>query len=254
MWLKILNFKNKLGLKINWPEAYKKLIISITGSDNFDISFNDIPVIKNNISTSLPTCVYNAASKYKADYYFVFLGDAFISRRINNEKVEKLLSYLVRNSINYCRLLPQSSLYMRQRQKEYRNINSNERYTHSFVAFGAAPNFIKNEFSDNISDRDFEIRYLRLASKKENLFFEDRVILNKNIFHILPSIQKGKWDRINLFYLKKKYPQIEFSNRGRISWKYECVLQIRKLILPIIPDTVRKKVKNMNTKYFDTDL
>lgn len=230
-------------LKINWPEAYKKLIISITGSDNFDISFNDIPVIKNNISTSLPTCVYNAASKYKADYYFVFLGDAFISRRINNEKVEKLLSYLVRNSINYCRLLPQSSLYMRQRQKEYRNINSNERYTHSFVAFGAAPNFIKNEFSDNISDRDFEIRYLKLASKKENLFFEDRVILNKNIFHILPSIQKGKWDRINLFYLKKKYPQIEFSNRGRISWKYECVLQIRKLILPIIPDTVRKKVK-----------
>lgn len=97
-------------LRINWPEAYKKLIISTTGSDDFDIGFTDIPVIKNGISTSLPTCVYNAASKYKADYYFIFLGDAFISQRISNEKVEKLLSSLIRNSINYCRLLPQFSL------------------------------------------------------------------------------------------------------------------------------------------------
>ncbi|PRO95158.1 hypothetical protein C6Y08_06130 [Lactiplantibacillus pentosus] len=240
-------------LKINWPEAYKKLIISTTGSGDFDISFTDIPVIKNDISASLPTCVYNAASKYKADYYFVFLGDAFISRRINNKEVEKLLYSLIKNSINYCRLLPQRSLHMGQCQKEYRNINSNERYTHSFVAFGADLNFIKNEFSNNISDRDFEIRYLKLASKKENLFFEDRAILNKNIFHILPSIQKGKWDRVNLFYLKRKYPKVEFSNRERISWKYECILQIRKLILPIIPDTVSKKIKSKNKKYFDTN-
>ncbi|KRM29061.1 hypothetical protein [Limosilactobacillus panis] len=241
-------------LKMNWPEAYKHLIISVTGPANASINFDSIPIIRNREYDSLPSCVYNAALNYKADYYLVFLGDAFISKPVNNKSIESLLQSLIKENINYCRLLPQFSLHERNHQKKYRRINTDERYGHSFIAFGASPEFIKKEFSHNITDRDFEIKYLKLANRKENLYFKDRTILQKNLFHILPSIQKGKWDRVNYFYLKKKYPKVSFSNRGIISWKYECILQIRKLILPIMPDYIRKKLKYKNFKYFDTKL
>lgn len=154
-------------LKINWPEAYKNLIISIVGSNNTKANFGNIPVVRNSISSSLPTCVSNAALKYKADYYLIFLGDAFISQPVNNKKVELLLSSLIIDNINYCRLLPQISRYINSYRKEYRRINTNERYGHSFIAFGASYHFIMKEFSHNITDRDFEIRYLKLAEKKK---------------------------------------------------------------------------------------
>lgn len=50
-------------LKINWPEAYKNLIISIVGSNNTKANFGNIPVVRNSISSSLPTCVGSLSIK-----------------------------------------------------------------------------------------------------------------------------------------------------------------------------------------------
>ena len=242
-------------LKITWPEAIKNLVISVTGQEkDKSISVGNIPVVLNESTSSLPTCIYNAAQDNPAEYYLIFLGDAFISKRIDNRKIDLLLKRLIENSINYCRLLPQFSLYRKGRVKEYRKLNSDERYGHSFVAFGASFEFIKSEFANDITDRQFELIYLELASKKKNIYFPDRVVLRQNMFHILPSIQKGKWDRINILYLKRKYPQINFSNREVISLKCESILLIRKAILPFISDSLRLRLKANKRKYFDTDL
>lgn len=242
-------------LKINWPEAYEHLVLSLTGPVNNELEFfNEFPIVRNNEFDSLPTCVLNAASEYKADYYFIFLGDAFIFKRVNNDSVKDLLRSLIVNNIDYCRLLPQLHTNIGHFGKYYRNICTDERYSHSFVAFGASFQFIRSEFSNNITDRDFEIKYLKLANKKKHSYFESRVILRKNIFCIMPSIQKGKWDRVNLAYLKRKYPEIVFSDRNIISWKYELIIKIRKIVLPVIPKKIRITLKKKNSKYFDTDL
>lgn len=241
-------------LKINWPEAYEHLIISLTGSVNNEIGFKNIPIVRNSEVSSLPTCVLNAALEYKADYYLIFLGDAFISKRVDDDMAKRLLCSLISKNIDYCRLLPQLHLNIDHSEKQYRNICTDERYSHSFIAFGASLEFIRNEFNNNITDRDFELKYLKLANQKKHIHFENRVILRKNLFHVMPSIQKGEWDRLNLAYLKRKYPEIIFSDRSLMNWKYECVIKLRELILPVIPDTVRVKLKRKNKKYFDTDL
>lgn len=80
------------------------------------------------------------------------------------------------------------------------------------------------------------------------------MVLKQNIFHILPSIQKGKWDRVNIFYLRRKYPKIKFSDREIINWKYESIIQLRKIISPIIPNNLRLKLKASKKEYFDTDI
>lgn len=244
-------------LRLNWPEAVNSIIVSLTGKyDGKKVVPSDIPVIFNEDNTTLPECIVNASEKYKADYYFVFLGDAFISKPVDTNLVTVMLAKLQDKNVNYCRLLPQLSRYKyKGEHKElFRTVNSNERYSHSFVAFVATNKFIQNEFSGNITDRQFEIKYLELANKKIGTKLNDRVVLNKNIFNILPSLQKGKWDRINIFYLKKKYPQIDFAHRDLISWKYEFIIKIRMLLLPMISDKLRLKLKRSNSKYFDTDL
>ncbi|MCD7120627.1 hypothetical protein LTY37_07375 [Limosilactobacillus agrestis] len=241
-------------LEINWPEAIQHLIISITGQNTNTVKINNIPIVFNKENSTLPTCIYNAAQKNKADYYLVFLGDAFISKKVNDLEINALLAKLMKNSINYCRLLPQLSFHKNRGIREYRKLNSNERYGHSFVAFGASSNFIEREFGVDITDRQFEIKYLKIANEKKDVYFNDRVILKQNIFHILPSIQKGKWDRINIFYLRRKYPKIKFSDREVISWKYESIIQLRKIVLPIIPNNLRLKLKASNKEYFDTDI
>ena len=246
------NFLNLL--RINWKNCKYKIIFSVCGEDK---RITDCETIYNGENATLPKCILNAKRLYPADYYFVFLGDAFISKLVNNEDVEKCLLEMHEYNINYCRLLPQNILGKeRIIEKRLRYINTNERYGHSFIAFIATKQFIEKEFGKGISDRDFEIKYLELANKNRNVsYFKDRAICRKNIFHIMPGIEKGKWDRIVLKKLKYRYPEINFAKRDLISIKKEVFLLIRRKIKHIIPSNMRRSIKRkIKTKdLFDTE-
>ncbi|MEK1432417.1 hypothetical protein HCY88_09585 [Limosilactobacillus fermentum] len=246
-------------LKRNWPESIQNVVLSVSGTFNSrNPLFNQVKIFENPDETSLPNCVYNASKKYKADLYLVFLGDAFIAKRVDTNKINNLLNRLIDNKIQYCRLLPQ--IYLKKSGNDnnlFRYIRTDERYSHSFVAFAATNSFISSEFSTEETDRDFEIKYLKLVISNDNHIYKDRAILIKNIFHILPSIQKGKWDLFNYFYLKRKYPDIEFSNeREKISLGFELVLYARKFSLPFTSNRFRIKIKQLLSKtgYFDTKI
>lgn len=246
-------------LRINWPDAFQNVILSVAGElkSNKNV-FRQVKIVENEKGSSLPECVYNASQRYEADLYIIFLGDAFITKKVDCSKVINLLNSLIEHKIQYCRLLPQ--LYLKKSPFEnhlFRYITSNERYSHSFVAFIATRAFIDSEFSDGKTDRDFELKYLKIASEKRNYTYKDRVILKKNIFHILPSIQKGKWDLLNYWYLQYRYPTVQLSNkREKINICFEIVLYARKLMLPFVSDNFRMKIKQLlqNTNYFDTKI
>ncbi|NRN81026.1 hypothetical protein IMAU30115_01425 [Lactobacillus helveticus] len=246
-------------LKINWPSAMSHVVISTIGRSPVTEKLKEIAeVVENPNTATLPECILNASHLYTADIYLVFLGDAFIYKRVNEKLVANLIDNLITNEIEYCRLDPQFSFFGERKSKFYRLLNTNERYGHSFVAFAASPKFILKEFanSKNYTDRDFEIKYLRLANSNKREYFKRDAILKKNYFNILPSIQKGKWDAKNMLLLKKKYPKIDFSNRATISWKYELILIGRNVMLPVIPNKLRMYIKNKFNKksYFDTNI
>lgn len=246
-------------LKLNWSSAMSHVVISTIGSSSINKKIKKIAkVVENPSTTTLPECILNASRLYKADIYLIFLGDAFIYKRVNEKLVANLINDLINNGIEYCRLDPQFSFFGERKNRFYRLLNTNERYGHSFVAFAASPKFILKEFanSKNYTDRDFEIKYLRLANSDKRKYFKKDAILKKNYFNILPSIQKGKWDAKNIFLLKKKYPKINFSNRDTISWKYELILLGRNVVLPVIPNKLRIYIKNKFNKksYFDTNI
>lgn len=245
-------------LAINWPESKKHVVISVVDNQQQEYSnFKGFEILKNKVGTTLPGCVVNVVKRYKADYYFSFLGDAFISKKISNKDVDNLLIELYKNNIEYCRLKPQKVMNAYPIGKMLRSINTNERYSHSFVAFAATSEFILREFQNNMTDRDFEVKYLKLALQNKNEIIPNRVVLKKNIFHILPSIQKGEWDLFAITFLRAKYPQIEFNKKRKsIGIIYELILLIGGMILPVMPNKLRIKIKKKlnKTGFFDTEI
>lgn len=245
-------------LAINWPEAKEHVVISVIDDQRQECSdFKGFEILKNKAGTTLPSCIINVVKKYRVDYYFSFLGDAFISEKINNKNIDDFLVELHKNNIEYCRLKPQRVMNAHPIGKMLRSINTNERYSHSFVAFAATSEFILHEFQNDMTDRDFEVKYLKLALQNKNEIIPNRAVLRRNIFHILPGMQKGKWDLFAITLLRAKYPQIKFSKkRKNIGIIYELVLLIRGMILPIISNKLRIKIKKKLSKtgFFDTKI
>lgn len=95
-------------LSINWPESKKHIVISVVDDQRQEYSnFKGFEILKNKVGTTLPSCIVNVAKRYNADYYLSFLGDAFVSEKINNKDVDDFLIELHKNNIEYCRLKPQ---------------------------------------------------------------------------------------------------------------------------------------------------
>lgn len=243
-------------LMINWKDCTYKVVFSICGNDE---KFSMDESVYNGPNATLTECIVNASNMYPADYYLVFLGDAFVSKKVKTEDVKKCLFELKNYKINYCRLQPKATVIKQKKAGTLlRYINVKERYAHSFISFIATKEFINSEFGPNITDRDFELKYLELANKEDiSFYFDDRTILRKDIFHIMPGIEKGKWDRIVLRKLKRNYPEIDFTKRELISIQKEMFLMMRSKVYPIIPNNIRRFIKNkMKIKakdLFDTE-
>lgn len=244
-------------LKINWNEGYENLVISTIGKVPESLSVNNVNILENKDSTTLPSCIISAIKKYPADFYFIFLGDAFIYKKVNNEQVEVLLNNFIKDRIQYCRLLPKPHFYSKKlKDREYRFLNNRERYGHTFSAFAASKKFIERNLSGNISDRVFEMNYLKIAGVKPSYYFLSDVVLCKNIFQIISSqvLVKGKWNPLVFKRLQKQYPGIKFAKRDIISHRHELILILQKIFWLITPQKLRLAVKQKLKKYFDTSI
>lgn len=233
-------------LEKKW-ENHPKVILSIIG-DNKSIKNYDF--IYNEKGTSLPKAIYNATKKYKADYYFCLLGDAFITENINQQFVERLLSIMTEKKINYCSLLPvKSSLQPKKNRDIFNYIKYQDRYSHNFIAFIASEKFIQEEFSNNITDFEFELKYLKIANEMLKGYFDDRIILNRNYMNINHGISKGKWIRKTYKMLLKQNLDKPLPNRRIMSIKETLLLNVGLLINWIFPNKIRILLKKFLSKY-----
>lgn len=228
----------------NWEDNSYRIVVSVTGEDT---TINGYDCIFNN-GASLLTCVYNAAVRFPSQCYLVLLGDAFITQPINNLAVNRIIDAFILNSFSYCNLRPYKSINKKKSfDDSFNYINKKDWYSHSFIAFLASRSFIFNEFNnDKIkSDRDFELKYLKITNLVEgNSFYNDHVVLIDNIFHISPGIEKGKWDILLYNKLSRDMPEIKDLNREKVSLFWQIVLVIRRKVVRFIPNGFRKRIKN----------
>lgn len=232
-------------LRKNWVDCPFKIVVSATGSK---VSIEDVENLYNGEGASLIECVVNAAKKYKAEYCISFLGDAFINKKIDDEKILSLLNDLVIKDIQYCSLEYVKNYKKRKNFNDYcRYINNLDRYSHNFTAFVASYDFIMKELSKYRTDLDFEKAYLY---QDEDFYFDDHLVVTKNYFNLLPGITKGKWDRFNYNKLRKSNPEIKFAKRDIQSFKESSICHVRGRIVPYMPSSIRKRMKLATEKVF----
>lgn len=233
-------------IKKNWPDCPYKIVISLTG-DSLEIDNQEI--IYNGKNASLIDCLVNAAKKYDYKYYISFLGDAFIYRTINNYEIEDIFKTILKDNIKYCSLQNVKNYKKKKQYNKYlRYINGLDRYSHNFTAFVASKDYILNEMSKFASDLEFEKEYLGDSFDR---YYDDRLIVNRNFFNLLPSITKGEWDRINYKKLIKYNPDIEFDRRRPMqSWKNSIICHIRAHIVHHISPSMRVCVKKYTERLF----
>lgn len=233
----------------NWDKCSYRIVISVVGEN---VAFNGYETVYNGNDASLPTCIYNVVKKYDFPLYMCFLGDSLIYRKICEKKVEELIEFLIGNSVEYCSLIPMKP---RENQRCFnrmvRNIHYVDRYNHNFEAFICNKTFVEKEFCDDISDYDFELKYLRLAKESTSEgYFKDRYIVNYNIMQIISSIRKGKWDRCALHKIMKYNPEFDYSCRMQNSKIEQIIFIMRCLLEPILPTKIRIGIKKVMTKLF----
>lgn len=239
-------------LRMSWSECPYRVIISVYG-ENKNYQSKVAEILYNEDAKTITSCVYKATKLYNSNMYMVFLGDAFFSKKIDNKEVEKIIDSFQASGFEYCMLRPRKAYdKIRPYNKMIRYIGRRDRYNHSFIAFMAKPEFIEKEFSNPmINDFDFESKYLdEINDCKKNIYYEKHAILRKNIFHIMPGIEKGKWDRIVLRKLKREYPSIEFATRQQVSINTELILLIRRVLIWAFPNCVRVQLKRIYNTMF----
>ena len=238
-YLEIVNYFLTI-LKINWNNCPYKIIISVAGEDRKIDGYTNLYNGKN---ASLIDCITKAANKYKSRYYMCFLGDAFVGKKVNHEKINDLLSNIINSNIEYCSINYVKNYKKKKKYNTYfRYINELDRYSHSFVSFIANYDYINKKLINFKSDLQFEEYYL---DKKENHYYSNHIIVNKNYFNILPSITKGKWDWINYHKLKRINPELRQTKFQISTVKYSIYFHIREKINSYISGNNRQFLKRI---------
>ena len=242
-----------------WTECKYKIIFAVFGEKTNCQYENYIFCEK---AKNLPDCIKEIKNMYASEFYMIFLGDAFFTKKVEDKQVRDLLSNLKKDNIQYCSLIPKKSREKIVKSKGgYRFINYKDRYSHSFIAFIVTGKYLDSEFKNGESDDDFETKYLLNALNNENIdkYYKNDVVLTEDLFGILPGITKGKWDRVSYWKLRRLYPDIEFAYREKITVKLQIIIQLRKLIIAFLPNDIRKQMKRFLSKFvekktFDLDV
>lgn len=231
----------------NWNTCTFDFIISVVGDD---VRFDDIKTIYHGKHCQLPMAIYNVMVESDYDYCISFLGDAFINSPVDNLAVEQLLSFIQSKRINYCCLIPRIPFRLKKKtaSKDTRYISVNDAYNMCFVAFIASKKFVLEEFN-NISDLEFETKYLG-NTNKNNFYYDDRVILTRNIFNLEPGIDAGMWNRRAIKKLNRDNEDIIFSERKKVP----VLKSIKNNIIQVMQIFISKKqrfyLKTMISRIF----
>lgn len=219
--------------KRNWPDCPYPIYGAVIGDDK---TIPGCQSIYCGSDQTLTDAVFFINKKYPTEFTICFLGDAFITGKVNQADVEKLIKDVYKDRINYCRLVTRTYEKKHLKKRQYRLITGKDVYCFSFVAFIASHNFIESEFK-NSSDLEFEKKYLEKSKHlNHNYIYDDSAILVKNVFHIIPGINKGKWDRHVYRRLQKVNPALSIGNRPKLSIYIQArtdIIDFFQFFLPI---------------------
>ena len=224
-----------------WPNcSLKKYVIT----NNKPFVSPDYTTIMTGEEISWSRKVRAAMQKIKETYLLLVLEDYFLSKRINEEEINEIVSFVSNNDIDYFRLKPYK--YMKGINKRFAYISNKNIYGKNLQpAIWKKECITKCLFSDDFSAWEFESRQKnKSASKVVGI----DCCSKKTIFKYENGILQGKWYGPAIKNIRKKVISINTNSRGFVPKKIIIKRAFFLFVYKIIPSWLILKLRKIFEK------
>lgn len=172
------------------------------------------------------------------EYILVTLDDYFLIQPVENERIQRLLSVMDTEKIDYIRMFadPDSNVGFKEYHDLYQ-IDLNENYAVNLYQSIWRASFLSATLKDSISIWNYEVSLSRTAKRLCSLC----VLSKGGEFEILDVIRKGKILHKAKRYLKRQH--IELENRSVLPYRIEFKNGLFDFGRKILPDSAARRVK-----------
>lgn len=191
----------------------------------------------------------NVLPSITSKYILLLCDDIIICDYINNEEIEDILNYMDNNNIRFCRLKPYAFNGPKTSSSLLLRINKQTPYAVN-IQIGI---FRKDYFEELLGDGslsawDIEDCINQKAAQAENEFYDDVVVVSKEIIPHIHGVMKGGWIRTSVKKLRKKHLCGDLE-RSFIPWSVEFKYNLIRFISPKISLGTRRLFKKIAMKF-----
>lgn len=250
----------RLSIYVSSPDSYSDVLEVYLRC--FKKYWNDCPyefiLTTNSRNYEGVTCICNnkpgdtwvertiaAYSHITSKYILMMCDDILINGKIDNEKIESILDYMDHNDIKFCRLKP-----VKQGEKilEFPFLNRVSKQMSYAVNLQIGifrMDYFKEVLGDGtLSAWDIENKLNTEASIAEDCISSDVISANSIVIPFIHGVDKGKWYRKAISFIKKEFPDYKFV-RPLLPISTELKNYTIGLVQDNLSPNVRRRIKAM---------
>lgn len=173
-----------------------------------------------------------AIAEIKEEYILFMLEDYFIGKKVDEEQIKEIISYMEINHIDYYRLLdlPKSLGEFDSKKPFLGKISSKQKYGVNTICSIWKKEYLLNiiESTKNAKSAwDFEVALCDYFDREDEHVLTNACVDKRDILSIKNGVYRGKWFRSTLHFFRKNGVKIDTGNRGIMSncetLKYNCI-------------------------------
>jgi hypothetical protein len=238
---------NNHYLKNNWPEIYDDTYII---TDKSDISsVGDVKVITVP-SESFSERIHFSVREIEADYIVLLLDDYFLTKKINNDKINYIVEFMIKNKVDYVRVfkVPRQKKKKMEPNSELYKIDLNINY-----AVNLQPGIWRKEALLNISEGNMNPWEFEVSMRKKSI--KKGYNCYATLGNELPfehGLLRGKYFRKT--YKKVKNDELLTNNRKQLTrfeeFKYKSKVRMSHMIPQKAKSIFKKVLKKFGFKFY----
>lgn len=184
-------------------------------------------------------------SHITSKYILMMCDDILINGKVDNEKIESILDYMEENDIKFCRLNPVKQGKVISEIPYLNKVSKQMPYAVNLQIGIFRIDYFKEVLGDGtLSAWDIENKLNTEASIAEDCISSDVISANSIVIPFIHGVDKGKWYRKAISFIKKEFPDYKFM-RPALPISTELKNYAIGLVQDNLSPDVRRRIKAM---------
>lgn len=228
-----------------WPDRPQTYL----ATNVITLTYKNVTVIPCGAEAEWSRKVYQSIDKIHTDYVILLLEDFFTTRPVNGERFEKLITFLEKNKVDYCKLLNQSKIVgdLYEGKRSLHVLSNDTKYGVSLQPAFWKKSFLKELVGpENYNAWQFEFTQVKNKTHTR----KDIICLGEtsNILEITHAVVQSKYLRSAVKTFKKQNYYIDTKVRPMMSVKDDFKYNLKLAVNHKSPSWLKPLLKNIGRK------